>query len=236
MIIPSEEWDKLPPPVIMFCQTLSQEVLHTEPVTDKTKEAFLYNKCNVRVMHVVDTILAVAAESIIDKSWYLLKNQSTCNAFINGKYLPNIINAPDRQYICVHCNAGGTYTNRIGDLPGYSNPVWYNPKGIANNMSLWLLHKHHLVTYNSQDGNKFVAHIPQCPTFKMTKDGIFYQNMRHFLKNNNAYIMVNESRSPRPQVKKKNKLYTSHDVKRADSRKVIPEHHRPTKKENTARS
>ena len=166
-------------------------------------------------MRVGDTILDAAAESRIDENWRLLDNQSTCNAFINRKYISKIRNAPDRQYISVHYNAGVTYTNKIGDLPGYSNPVWYNPKEVANILSLGLVQKHHLVTYNSQYGDEFVFHIPKWPTFKMTKAGLFYHNMRHFLKNNNAHIMVNNPHTPIPQVEESKKRYTARDTKRA---------------------
>ena len=106
-----------------------------------------------------DTILSAEAGAGIDENWCLLYNQSTCNALINKKCLSNIRDDHDGQYIRVHFNAGVTYTNNIGELPGYSSPVWYNPKGVANILSLGLLQKHHLVTYNSQDGNKFVLHI-----------------------------------------------------------------------------
>ena len=92
-----------------------------------------------------------------------------------------------------HCNVGVTYTRNIGDLPGYSNPVWYNPKEISNIPSLGLVQKHYLVTFSSQDGNSFFNHSPQRPAFKMTKAGIFYHDMRHILKNKkNAHIMVNK--------------------------------------------
>ena len=46
--------------------------------------------------------------------------------------MSNIIFAPDGKNLRVHCNAGVIYTNNIGELPGYSNPVWYSPKGVAN--------------------------------------------------------------------------------------------------------
>ena len=110
-------------------------------------------------MHVGDTILVAAAEDGIDENWCLLKNQSTCNAFINKKCLSNIRDATYGQYLRVHCNSGVTHTNKIGDLPGYSDPVWYNPKGIANIQSLGLLQRNHPATYNSRDGNEFVIHI-----------------------------------------------------------------------------
>ena len=110
-------------------------------------------KCNVNIMRVGYTILDDESESDIDENWCLIDNQSTCNAFINWKYLSHTIYAPDGQYLCVHCNVGVTYTKKIGDLPRYSNHLWCNSKGVANILSLVLVQKHHLVTYNSQDGN-----------------------------------------------------------------------------------
>ena len=143
-------------------------------------------------MHVGDTILAAAAEAGIDENLCLLDNQSTCNAFIDGKYISNIRDDPNGQYLRVHCNTGLKQTNKIGDLPGYSDPVWYNPKGTANILSFGLVQKNHPVTYNSKDGNEFVIHSTQRPTFKMTKAGMFYHDMRHLLKNKDAHIMVND--------------------------------------------
>ena len=130
--------------------------------------------------------------------------------------MSNIRDDPDGQYICVHFNKGLTYNNKIGDLLGYSNPVWYNQKGIYNILSLGLVQKHYLVTYNIQYGNEFVVHIPKRPTFKTTKDGILFHNMRHRIKKNNTHIMVNGSRSPTPQVEENKKQYTARHVNRDD--------------------
>ena len=79
-------------------------------------------------MHVGDTILAATVEAIINENWCLIYNQIKCNTFTNVKYLSNIRDSPNGKYIHVHCNAGVTHTNKIGDLPGYSNPLWYNRK------------------------------------------------------------------------------------------------------------
>ena len=68
MGIPTEEWYDLPYPGLMFCQTSSQEVLHTEPTTDEIKEVFLRNKRNIKLMRVVDTILDSASEAIFDEN------------------------------------------------------------------------------------------------------------------------------------------------------------------------
>ena len=104
-------------------------------------------------MCVEDIILVDAVEASIDENWSLLYNKSTCNAFINVKYLSNIRYDPDVKYLRVHFNAGVTHTNKIGYPPRYSDPIWYNPKGIANILSLGLVQKNHPVTYNSRDGN-----------------------------------------------------------------------------------
>ena len=193
MGIPTKKWDNLPSPGLMFSQTPPQGVLQKEPINDESQEALSHNKPNTNVMHMVYTNLAAAAESIIDKNWCLLENQSTCNAIINGKYFSNIRDAPDGQYSHVHWNAGVIYTKQIGDLPGYSNVFWYNPKGIYNILSLRLVQKHYLVTYNSHYGNSFFIHIPHRPTLKKTKSGIFNRNMRHLPQNkNNAHIVVND--------------------------------------------
>ena len=90
--------------------------------------------------------------------------------------------------------------------------MWYKPKVIANILSLGLVQKNHPVTYNSRYGNEFVIHIPQRPTFKMTKAGLFYHDMRKLLKNKDSRILANKSHYPIPQVKDKKKIYTARDI------------------------
>ena len=141
----TKEWGESPSPVIMLCQTSEKEVLQTDTTNDKMK------KGNAIIIHVVDTILDAVAEASINENWCLLDNQSTCNSFINVKYLSNIRYDLDGQYLRVHCKLGVTHTNKIGYLPVYSDPVWYNSKGISNILFLCLVQNNKLVTYNSQD-------------------------------------------------------------------------------------
>ena len=105
---PTEEWFKPPYPGLMFFQNPTQEVPQTEHINKSM------NKSNARIMHVGNTILSAAAEAGIDENWCLFDNQLTCNTFINGKYLSNIRDAPDGQYLRVHCNAVVTHTNLVG--------------------------------------------------------------------------------------------------------------------------
>ena len=157
-------------------------------------------------MHVGGTILAAGSEAVIDENWCLLDNQSRLNTFINRKYLSNIRDDTEEKFLRDHFNPVLIYTNMIGDLTGYSNTVWYNTKGIANILSLVSVHNHHRMTDNSQHGNEFYVHISQRPAFKMTNYGLFCHNMRHLIKSeNNAHIMVNNSRYLIPQVEENKK-------------------------------
>ena len=118
MGIPTKEWYYLPYPGIIFYQTSSHKVLHIYHNTYESQEVFSQNKHNSNIMCVVDSILAAAAEAGIYDNWCLNENQSTCNAVIYRKYMSNIRDSPGGKYISVHCNAGVTYTNNSGDLPG----------------------------------------------------------------------------------------------------------------------
>ena len=207
---PTDEWGELLSHGLMLCQTLTQEARQNQYINNSVR------KSDSSIMHVGNTILAASEEAGIDENWCLLDNQSTRNAFINGKYLSNIRYAPDGQYLHVHCNKGATHTNKIVDLPWYSDTVWYNPNGISNILSLGLVQKNHPVTYNSRYGNGFVIQSPQRRTFKMTKAGILYQDKRHLLKNKDTHILVNDSHSPIPQVQDKKERYTARDIQRAD--------------------
>ena len=87
-----------------------------EPIDEEVKEVLLGNEHNANIMRVGDTILDAAEEASIDENYYLLENQSICNAFINGKYLSNIIDSPDGKHIRVHFNTGVTHNKNIGEL------------------------------------------------------------------------------------------------------------------------
>lgn len=92
----------------------------------------------------------------VPESWILLDNQSTVDVFANGSLLKNIRTVPG--YMDIHCNAGVSSTNLMGDLPGYG-PVWYNPKGIANILSLSRVQdRGYRITYDSDDGPVFTIH------------------------------------------------------------------------------
>ena len=79
------------------------------------------------------TAMNISQNGSVDASWILLDNHSTVDVFHNVSLLSNICESDSRMDI--HCNAGVTSTNLIGDLGGYGT-VWYHPQGIANILSL----------------------------------------------------------------------------------------------------
>ncbi len=76
----------------------------------------------------------------------------------------------------IKCNAGITKTNMIGIMPGYPGEVWYNPKGIANILSMANVKKYFRVTYDSAGGEGFVVHKPDGTQrqFQESNTGLFY--------------------------------------------------------------
>ena len=50
----------------------------------------------------------------------------------------------------------------------------------------------------------------------MNKADMFYHDVRHLLNNKDAYIVLNDSHYPIPQLKNKKKEYTARDIKRYD--------------------
>lgn len=92
----------------------------------------------------------------IPPTWLLLDNQSTVDVFANGDMLEDIHQVDDQMVIA--SNGGSNVTSEMGVLPGYG-PVWYDPIGIANIVSLSRVREKYHVSFNS-DQNIFVVTKP----------------------------------------------------------------------------
>jgi len=85
---------------------------------------FEFCGCNVK-----DIDLKLGEDGKIPDSWILLDNQSIINVFKNKSLLTNLQKVSTE--IKIHCNAGTSTTNMVGDLAGYGT-VWSHRLGIAN--------------------------------------------------------------------------------------------------------
>jgi hypothetical protein len=79
--------------------------------------------------------------------WLLIDSCSTTDIFANASLLSNIHTAT--KPIWVRCNAGRIQLTQQGYFGNYPHPVWYNPKGVANILSLANVTKHYRVTMDS---------------------------------------------------------------------------------------
>ena len=74
-------------------------------------------------------------------------------------------------------NAGSNTTDLIGDLPGYPKPVWYDPKGIANILSVRNVSEFYRITFDSKNGNTFTIHKDTGNVnFTQCSSGLYYHD------------------------------------------------------------
>ena len=104
----------------------------------------------------------------IPDHWILLDSQSTVDTFCNPRLVKITRRENDRMRI--QCNAGIHVTNLVGDLPGYG-PVWFDPRAIANVLSLKLVEEKYHIECNSEKDDRLVVTKPTGEKFNFIQSG-----------------------------------------------------------------
>ena len=138
-----------------------------------------------------------------------------CSVISNRTMLTNIRKAPGNKLMRIHCNSGVVETNRIGDLAGYG-VVWYNPKGIANILSLGEASRKHRITMDSSIDNAIYLHLADdtMQRFECIDSGVYCYNLRR----SNAHVF-----SSIISVKDQEQQYSALDVGRAKAARKLQE-------------
>ena len=150
-------------------QLLHSGVLQDDSDNDITT-SWIFNQTHIVHDH---THLETRHGGQLPMEWVLLDNQSTIDVFVNRRLLRNIRQV--NQYMYIHCTAGVTRTNLVGELPGYGT-VWFHPDGIANILSLSRVKTKYRITFDSDENNEFIVHKPNGSTrnFKESSRGLYY--------------------------------------------------------------
>ena len=109
--------------------------------------------------------------------------------------------------VSIQCNAGIHVTILVRDLPGYG-PVWFDPRAIANVLSLKLVKEKYHIEYNSNKDDGFVVTKPTGEKFKFIQSGSglhYVDTMLHDTnKSADTTLVVNT-------VRENKKNYTNND-------------------------
>jgi hypothetical protein len=88
----------------------------------------------------------------------LLDSCSTLNLISDESMLHDIHEVDKTMH--VRCNAGVTKTNLMGWLGDFLEPVWFNPKGVTNILSLYIVTKYYHVQFDSKQDNALIVTNP----------------------------------------------------------------------------
>lgn len=129
-----------------------------------------------------------------------MDSASTVNMFPDEKLLPNIYSVP--KSLTVHCNAGMATTNLVGYFANIPKPIWYNPHGTANILSLHRMRKHFHITYNSLATKGFHMRMQNGDIlrFRPSGNGLYHLDLAEYFSATNGRTLVYHRQRTERQV------------------------------------
>ena len=101
--------------------------------------------------------------------WILLDSCSSANLISDRTLLHNVHQAA--RPLVVHCNAGSVTLTKQGYFGSYPEPVWYNPNGLANIMSLNNVSKYYQLTMDTMSDPAILLHRSDGSNLRFTPNG-----------------------------------------------------------------
>ena len=134
---------------------------------------------------------AFASDTVGGKSlpqrWILLDSCSSANLISDRALLHNVHQAA--RPLVVHCNAGTVTLTEQGYFGSYPEPVWYNPSGLANIMSLNNISKYYQLTMDTMSDAAILLHKSNGSNMRFVPSGKGLYH--HALKDDiDAWVMV----------------------------------------------
>ena len=113
----------------------------------------------------------------IPTTWLLLDSCSTTNLICNKDWLHDI--HENGTSITIRCNAGTVLLTKQGYFGSYPEPVWFNPHGIANIMSLDNVAKYFQITMDTDAEKARLVHKDDGHAMKFipTGKGLYHHNL-----------------------------------------------------------
>ena len=115
-------------------------------------------------------------------TWLLIDSCSTVDIISSPNLLHGIHKVPNP--IWVRCNVGVTILDQMGYLGDYPRPVWYNPDGGANIMSMFNISQQYHLSMNTRRANAILMHHHNgdVTVFTPSAHGLY----KHALSNNES--------------------------------------------------
>jgi hypothetical protein len=106
----------------------------------------------------------------------LLDSSSTLNLVADETLLHDIHKVNKTMH--VRCNVGVTTMNLMGWLGDFPEPVWFNPKGVANILSLFIVMKYYHVKLDSKKDSVITSCLSPLEDASFAIDGLNYQCLK----------------------------------------------------------
>ena len=104
--------------------------------------------------------------------WLLLDSESSIDIFSNKAMVSNTRKSP--SLITIHCNVGSRQVEHTAVLNGYGI-LWYDPKAIANILSLSRATRKYRVVFHSESRNCFMMMLTEREVvFNVSTNSFYY--------------------------------------------------------------